>query len=61
MKRKQKKHKLGSYVLANRIGSREADTELFGPGFKSVTRVHKSDKRYSRKNSNNIINENDEN
>lgn len=36
------------YIKANRKGSREAELED-GNGFKPNTRVHKSEKAYSRK------------
>ena len=36
-------------VKAMRRGGREAEMELLGPGFHSYSRVHKSEKMYSRK------------
>ena len=36
-------------VKAMRRGGREAEMELLGPGFHSHSRVHKSEKMYSRK------------
>ena len=36
-------------LKAMRRGGREAEMELLGPGFHSHSRVHKSDKIYSRK------------
>ena len=36
-------------IKAMRRGGREADMELLGPGFHSHSRVHKSEKIYSRK------------
>lgn len=40
------------YVKANRKGQREADREMKGDGFKSNTKVHKTQKDYSRKGKN---------
>lgn len=45
-----KKNKVSPYIKANRKGSREAELEITN-GFRSVTRIHKSYKKYSRKNS----------
>ena len=36
-------------VSAVKKGSREAEKELFGPGFHSFYKVHKSKKLYTRK------------
>ena len=36
-------------IRASRCGSREAEREIKGPGFHSVTRVHTSKKTYTRK------------
>ena len=36
-------------IKAMRRGGREAEMELFGPGFHSHSKVHKSDKIYTRK------------
>jgi len=36
-------------IKAMRRGGREAEMELLGPGFHSRSRVHKSDKIYTRK------------
>ena len=36
-------------IKAMRRGGREAEQELFGPGFHSHNRVHKSAKIYKRK------------
>jgi len=36
-------------IKAMRRGGREADMELFGPGFHSFNRLHKSKKNYTRK------------
>ncbi|MBR5332426.1 MAG: hypothetical protein IKV32_03905 [Muribaculaceae bacterium] len=40
---------LNDYLKASRIGSREAEKELKGPGFHAVNRVHISKKTYTRK------------
>lgn len=40
---------LNDYLKASRIGSREAEKELKGPGFHSSNRIHKSKKTYTRK------------
>ena len=36
-------------IKAMRRGGREAEMELLGPGFHSQSRVHKSEKIYTRK------------
>lgn len=36
-------------IRASRRGSREAEQDVKGPGFHSVTRVHTSKKTYTRK------------
>ena len=36
-------------IKAMRRGGREAEMELLGPGFHSHSRIHKSDKIYTRK------------
>ena len=36
-------------IKAMRRGGREAEQELLGPGFHSITRLHKSKKTYTRK------------
>lgn len=43
-----KKKKLDAYVRASRKGSRDAEMENDGK-FKANTKIHKSDKAYSRK------------
>lgn len=50
-KKKVNKKKIGltDYLLANRIGSREAELEN-STGWVSKHKVHKSKKNYSRKN-----------
>lgn len=40
---------LDDYIKASRIGNREAEKELKGPGFHAISRVHKSKKTYTRK------------
>ena len=40
---------LDDYIRASRIGSREAEKESKGPGFHTISRIHKSKKTYSRK------------
>lgn len=40
---------LDDYIKATRIGNREAEKELKGPGFHSISQVHKSKKTYTRK------------
>ena len=51
--KKLKKNILQSTTLdaikAMRRGGREAEMEMLGPGFHSHTKVHKSEKVYSRK------------
>lgn len=36
-------------IKAMRRGGRESEMELLGPGFHSRTKIHKSDKVYTRK------------
>lgn len=50
-KRKNKKAKATTMdaIKAMRRGGREADMELFGPGFHSFDKLHKSKKIYTRK------------
>jgi hypothetical protein len=52
-KKKQNNKKLEDYIKANRRGSREAELEN-STGFKAVTKIHKSEKTYNRKNNKNI-------
>ena len=40
---------LNDYIRASRIGNREAEIELKGPGFHATSRIHKSKKTYTRK------------
>ncbi len=40
---------LDDYIKATRIGSREAEKEIKGPGFHSSNAIHKSKKTYTRK------------
>lgn len=39
-----------TFITAVKKGGREAEKEIFGPGFHSLHRVHKSKKLYTRKN-----------
>lgn len=39
-----------TFITAVKKGSRESEKELFGPGFHSFYKVHKSKKLYTRKN-----------
>ena len=50
-KQKNKKAKATTMdaIKAMRRGGREADMEIFGPGFHSFDRLHKSKKNYTRK------------
>ena len=48
MERKRKK-KVPPELLAARKGNRDADFELFGPGFHTKDRVVDSRKKYNRK------------
>lgn len=43
------KDKLSGYIKANRAASREIEQENRGCGFKSITKIHKSPKNYTRK------------
>ena len=49
MKRKVRKTTTLDAVKAMRRGGREAEQELFGPGFHSFNKRHKSKKTYTRK------------
>ena len=49
MKRKIIKPTTLDSIKAMRRGGREAEMELLGPGFHSHSKVHKSDKIYTRK------------
>lgn len=40
------------YIKADRKGRRESDREIYGDGFKSNTKISKSQKSYSRKGKN---------
>ena len=51
-RKKSKKDFEMDYVKANRKGRRDDERELYGDGFKSTTRINKSDKTYSRKGKN---------
>ena len=56
---KKKKKEILDYVKANRKARREEARELYGDGFKSNTRVAKSDKCYTRKGKNKFKYNND--
>ena len=49
LKKKILKQSTLDAIKAMRRGFREAEQELLGPGFHSHSRVHKSEKVYSRK------------
>ena len=49
MKHKVVKNLTMDTIKAMRRGNREAEQELLGPGFHSQNRVHKSEKKYTRK------------
>ena len=49
MFKKRKKPTTLDAIKAMRRGNREAEMELFGPGFHSKNRIHKSEKLYTRK------------
>lgn len=50
-KKNNSKHtiNLDDYLKASRIGNREAEKEIKGPGFHATSRIHKSKKTYTRK------------
>ncbi len=48
-KRKKTQSTTLDAIKAMRRGGREAEMELLGPGFHSHSRVHKSEKVYTRK------------
>ena len=48
-KRKRAKKATMDVIKAVRRGNREAEMDLFGPGFRSHRSVHKSKKTYTRK------------
>ena len=50
MKKRKKKATNLDAVKAMRRGGREAEHELFGPGFHALNKVHQSKKTYTRKN-----------
>lgn len=56
---KKKKKETLDYVKANRKVRREEAREMYGDGFKSNTRVAKSDKHYTRKGKNKFKYDND--
>lgn len=45
------------YIKADRKGRRESDREIYGDGFKSMHKVHKTSKNYSRKGKNKFTND----
>lgn len=53
---KSQKNKKQNFAMANikadRKGRRDADRDIYGDGFKSTTRIAKSEKNYSRKGKN---------
>lgn len=49
LKKKTMKPSTLDVIKAMRRGGREAEMELLGPGFHSYTKIHKSDKVYTRK------------
>ena len=49
MKKKKQKSRLDDVIKAMRRGNREGEQEVFGPGFHSNNRVHRSKKTYTRK------------
>ena len=49
LKKKTMKPSTLDVIKAMRRGGREAEMELLGPGFHSCTKIHKSDKVYTRK------------
>jgi len=52
-KAKELKIRMEDFLKANRIGSREAELEQNGTGWKTKKKIHKSKKTYSRKNKHN--------
>jgi hypothetical protein len=44
-----KRGKKSDFIKAINRGSREGTREIYGDGFKSITKVHKSSKNYDRK------------
>lgn len=48
-KNKREKSRLDDVIKAMRRGNREAQQEVFGPGFHSTNRIHRSKKTYTRK------------
>ena len=55
-KKAYKKNSTMDYIKADRKGRRESDKEIYGDGFKSTTKIHKSSKNYSRKGKNKFNN-----
>jgi hypothetical protein len=48
-KNKKEKSRLDDVIKAMRRGNREGQQEVFGPGFHSTNRIHRSKKTYTRK------------
>ena len=48
-KNKKEKSRLDDVIKAMRRGNREGQQEVFGPGFHSTNRIHRSKKTYPRK------------
>ncbi|MBQ9821080.1 MAG: hypothetical protein IJM58_03065 [Muribaculaceae bacterium] len=48
-KNKKKKSRLDDVIKAMRRGNRKGQQEVFGPGFHSTNRIHRSKKTYTRK------------
>lgn len=46
---KKQKRIFEDYIKAIKKGNREAEHELFGPGFHAINKIHKSKKTYTRK------------
>ena len=46
---KKDKITLDDYIKGVKKGNREAEQELFGPGFHATHRIHSSKKTYTRK------------
>ena len=48
-KNKKEKSRLDDVIKAMRRGNREGQQEVLGPGFHSISRIHRSKKTYTRK------------
>ena len=53
---KRKKNN-SDYIKADRKGRRDSDRDIYGDGFKSTHKVHKTSKNYSRKGKNKFTND----